>query len=60
MVILFGFGRYFCHFIGCGGILVIFRFRGYFGYFLGFMRHFGYFRDFGGILVILVVFKHIW
>ena len=42
---------YFGHFIGFGGILVIFRFRGYFNYFLG-LRVFWSFFGFMGILVI--------
>jgi len=50
---------YFDHFLGLGGILVIFRFRGYFGHFLSFkgisiiFKLWGYFGSF-------VVFEHIW
>ena len=60
---------YFGHFLGFGGILVIFKFRGYFGHFLGFggilvfffwvLEVFWSFSGFSGILVIfwiLVVF----
>ena len=63
------FQGYFGHFLGFGGILVIFRFWGvfwsffefwgYFGHLKGFAGYFAHFKDFGSILVILVVFKHI-
>ena len=39
----FRFQGYFSHFLGLGGILVIFRFQGYFG-------HFGHFLGLGGTL----------
>ena len=48
--------RVFWSFLGFGGILVIFRFRGYFGHLRGFGGCFAHCRDFGGILVILVIF----
>ena len=51
---------YFGHFLGLGVFWSFFWFWGYFGHFRGFGRYFANFRDFGGILVILVVFKHIW
>ena len=58
----FKFRGYFDHFLGLGGILVIFGFRGYFGHFLGFVGiksffrfrgYFGHFLTLGDILVIL-------
>ena len=41
--------------MGFGGILVIFRFRGYFGNLFGFWGYFGHFLGFGDILVIFWV-----
>ena len=56
----FGFWRNFDHFLGFGDILIIFRFRGYFGHFLSFwgilvifwvsgvyLSFFGFWRYFG-------------
>ena len=45
-------GGYFGHFLGFGGILVIFYVLGVFWSFIGFQEYFGYFLGFGGILVI--------
>ena len=56
----FWFMGYFGNFLGLRVFWSFFWFWGYFGHFRGFGRYFANFRDFGGILVILVVFKHIW
>ena len=68
-MVIFRFRGYFGHFLGFGGILVIFRFWGIlvifwvsevFWSFFGFCGYFGHFLDFRDILVIFLVLGVFW